>query len=653
MRIRDLMQVRMVSDPQISSDGRRIAFVHTEADYEENEYVASIWMADVASGKHAQFTFGRGKDNYPRWSPDSSRLLFTSTPPKNSNEKQEKRPQLYTIDVSGGEARQVTDLEGGAKNPRWSPDGAKILFTSLVDEEEKAKTDVKVVRRILYRFNGRGYFVGKRNHLFIASLRGGHPTQTTRGEFDVELAEWLSNGRVAFISNVKPDADLTGDKYIYSIKPGNDEPEQLTDGPRFISSLRSSPKQDEIAYVGHDYRVGLATKKDVWVLPETGGKSVSLTRGFDQDIGNNMSCDIRVTSPDSSPMWSQDGKSLFFNSVCSGVAGLYEVQRDGGEVQRIIGEPDHGVEAWSVAKDDTVAYTVLRTTAPMELWVLQEGKRRQVTYLNRQWMKRINTSDHERFSFRSSGGHEVEGWLLLPPGYEKNRRKKCPLLLQIHGGPRMAFGYAMMHEFQVLAAQGWAVMYVNPYGSGGYSEAYQAGLPGHYGEQDYADLMQAVDYATKQYDFIDAKRLGVLGGSYGGYMTNWIVTHTDRFRVAVTMRSISNWVSMFGCSDIGWNFCKWEMGGVVPWENEEAYMAKSPIRYVGNARTPTLIIHSEEDYRCLIEQAEQFHTALRLKGVPTALVRFPGENHDLSREGKPKHREERLNRIVEWIREYI
>jgi dipeptidyl aminopeptidase/acylaminoacyl peptidase len=240
---------------------------------------------------------------------------------------------------------------------------------------------------------------------------------------------------------------------------------------------------------------------------------------------------------------------------------------------------------------------------------------------------------------------------MRPPDFEEG--KKYPLLLEVHGGPRGVYGFSFMHEFQVLAAQGWVIVYTNPYGSGGYEEAFQAGLPGHYGERDYEDLMEAIDYTLRQYDFIDAQRLGVLGGSYGGFMTNWIVTHTNRFKAAVTMRSISNWISMFGCSDIGWTFGKWEMGGSVPWSDEEAYMAKSPIRYVENVKTPTLIIHSEEDYRCPMEQAEQFYTALKFLGVPTELVRFPGEHHGLSREGKPQHREERINHIIRWFKTYL
>jgi dipeptidyl aminopeptidase/acylaminoacyl peptidase len=226
------------------------------------------------------------------------------------------------------------------------------------------------------------------------------------------------------------------------------------------------------------------------------------------------------------------------------------------------------------------------------------------------------------------------------------------MIVEIHGGPRSAYGNSFMHEFQLLAGQGYAVMYINPWGSGGYAEDFQTGLPEHYGEQDYLDIMEAVDHCIKTYDFIDTAHLGVLGGSYGGFMTNWIITHTDRFRAAVTMRSISNWVSFFGTSDIGWTFGLREMGGV-PWIDEEKYMSKSPIRYVKNVKTPTLILHSEEDYRCPMEQGEQLFTALKFLGVPTELVRTPGENHELSRSGKPKHREIRLEHILRWFKTYL
>jgi acylaminoacyl-peptidase len=239
---------------------------------------------------------------------------------------------------------------------------------------------------------------------------------------------------------------------------------------------------------------------------------------------------------------------------------------------------------------------------------------------------------------------------MKPPGFDAS--KKHPLVLHIHGGPRGAYGNSFFHEFQVLAAQGWAVMYVNPWGSGGYYEEYQAALPGHYFEQDYDDLMRAVDVVIERYPWVDAGRLGVTGGSYGGVMTNWIITHTDRFAAAVTLRSITNWVTFFGVSDIGWTFGKTELGGV-PWEMEDVFMEKSPIRHVANVKTPTMIIHSEEDYRCPMEQAEQLFTALKVLDVDAEFIRFPGESHELSRGGKPKHRRERLEHMVRWFKKYL
>ena len=648
VEVRDLMRIRMVSDPQISPDGSRVAFVHTAIDHDKDEYVSDIWLADIETGRATQFTSGRGKDKNPRWSPDGCSLLFTSVPPGKEGDK--RKPQLYVIPLDGGEARKLTEMEGGVESPRWSPDGRSILLISAF-REEKAKGDVKVIRRIRHKFNVVGFFEGRRKHLFTIRAKGRKPRQVTQGELDVDAAEWLGDGRgIAFVSNLDDDADLTRARYIYAVDARGGEPRRLTDGPRTIAALSPSPRGDAIAYIGHDFRRGLATNQDVWVVPVEGGDSRNLTRAFDQDLGTKLSCDVRVVSPNPNPRWSADAEALYFTSTYGGVACLYKVPSGGGDVEAVLGGVDHSVEAWSMAENGVIAYTVLETTAPIELWVKGDGEPRRLTSLNKRWINSLNLRGHERFEFRSSAGHTVEGWLMRPPGFKEGER--YPMVVEIHGGPRGVYGYSMMHEFQTLAAQGLVVMYINPFGSGGYEEGFQAGLPGHYGEQDYADIMEAVDYVLDYYGFIDPERLGVTGGSYGGYMTNWIVTHTDRFRAAVTQRSISNWVSMFGCSDIGWTFTPWEMDGK-PWMDEEKYMAKSPIRYVENVRTPTLIIHSEEDHRCPMEQAEQFFTALKFLGVPTELVRFPGENHNLSRSGKPKHREQRLNHMIRWFKTYL
>ncbi len=650
--IKDLFRLRLVSDVRVSPDGKRAAFVHTTLNNEKDEYMSDIWLADVISGVAQQFTSGRGKDKGPRWSPDGRSLLFTSTPQVKEGEEK-KKPQLYVIEVAGGEARKMTDVKLGIEVPKWSPDGRQVLFVSP-SQQEAPKGDEKHITRLSYKFNGRGFFPGVFKHVFTLPLRGGKPKQVTRGEWKIDGAEWMGS-EILFYGNVESDTDLEDYDHIYRVGPKG-EPIQITAGTWSVSGAGGgmvgvcpSPDGREIAFAGHDYRKGGATKADIWIMPAEGGAARKLTEGFEPDLGVKISSDVRVSSLDPTPQWRADGY-IYFTSNFGGVSNLNRVKAKGGKVEKLLGEVDHSVESWSLTDMDHIVYTTLHTTRPSDLWARIDGKDRRVTDFNKKWIDGLDLRPHERFTFKSSGGHTVEGWIMKPSGFKKG--KKYPMAVEIHGGPRGVFGNAMMHEHQLLAGKGYTVMYINPWGSGGYTEDYQANLPGHYGEQDYADIMEAVDYCTKNYPWIDGERLACLGGSYGGFMTNWIVTHTTRFKAAVTMRSISNWVSFFGTSDIGWTFGKREMMGT-PWENEEAFMEKSPIRYVKNVTTPTLVLHSEEDYRCPMEQGEQFYTALKYLGVPTEFVRFPGENHELSRSGKPKHREARLGHVLRWFDKYL
>ncbi len=647
VEIMDLAKIKAVSSPRISPDGGRAVFVHTVMDFEEDEYMGDLWLADLDTGEARQFTSGRRKDGNPRWSLDGRRMLFTSKPPGEGGEER-KKAQLYVIDVDGGEARQLTDLEKGVEGPRWSPDGKKILFISDVERVDRGESDVKVIDRLSYKFNGRGFFENHRKHVFTIPAKGGKPRQVTKGEYDAANADWMSDGEsIVFVSNLEPDADQMRRYYLYKVEAEGGEPVQLTETLMSVSGVSPHPSEPLIAFTGHDYSHGSGSKSDVWTLRE-GEKPVNLTSSFDQDLGTKLSCDVRVSSPGTMPAWS--GEHLYFTSTYEGDSCLYRVHRDGGDVEKVLGGTDHSVESFTVAEDGLVAYTVLETTRPIELWSWDGEKPRQVTDLNKGYVKKTELMPHEGFKFTSDAGHTVQGWLMKPPGFDDS--KMHPLVLHIHGGPRGAYGNSFFHEFQVLAAQGWAVMYINPWGSGGYSEEYQAALPGHYFEQDYDDLMKAMDVVIERNPWVDADRLGVTGGSYGGVMTNWIITHTERFAAAVTLRSITNWVTFFGVSDIGWTFGKTELGGV-PWEMEDVFMEKSPIRHVSSVSTPTMIIHSEEDYRCPMEQAEQLFTALKVLGVDTEFIRFPGESHDLSRGGKPKHRRERLEHMVRWFKKYL
>jgi dipeptidyl aminopeptidase/acylaminoacyl peptidase len=657
--IMDLEKIKIPSAPQISPDGERVAFVKTEMDFEKNEYLNDLWMGDIETELVTQFTAGRRKDKNPIWSPDSRYIAFTSTPLSKEGEEK-KKPQLYVMYTLGGEPKKITDIDKGVEEIKWSPDGKWILFLSMTepgsrevsekeDINENEESKVKVITRLKYKFNGPGFFDGKRKHLFVVPMEGGEVKQITDGEFDVSNPEWMSNNKtVIFSSNLEEDADKEGKEYLYKIDLDKGEPEKLIDTLMSISGISASPEGDEVVFAGHDYRKGSGTNQDIWKLRLGDRDLVNLTSGFDQDIGTKISCDVRVSSPNQNPTWR--GDFIYFTSTYEGDAPLYRIHKEGGEVEKGLGGRDHSIEAFSISNEGKIAYTVLDTMKPIELWIWDGEESKQITHFNDEYVNETNIQGHEHFTFESNAGHQVEGWLMTPPGFEGE--SKIPLILHIHGGPRGAYGNSFFHEFQYLASQGWAVLFINPYGSGGYWEDFQAGLPGHYFEQDYDDLMKAVDVIIEDKDWVDEDRLGVTGGSYGGVMTNWIITHTDRFAAAVTLRSISNWYSFFGCSDIGWTFGKREIGGT-PWKDEEEFMAKSPIRYVENVSTPTMIIHSELDYRCPMEQAEQLYIALKYLGVETEFVRFPEENHDLSRSGKPKHRKERLEHISRWFKKYL
>ena len=643
VEIRDLGEYVAVSAPRISPDGKKVIFVHTKMDFEEDTYHNNLWMSDLETKKTYQFTSGRGKDKNPSWSPDGSQIMFTSTPPAKEDEK--KKPQVYIIDVDGGEARQVTDVEKGVESPQWSPNGKNILFVSSVERFDRGESDVKVIDRIVYKFQGVGFFENIRKHLFTVKASGGKVKQVTEGEYDVSSPKWSGDGKsIIFYGNLTEDADLLRRWYLYGVDAKGGDPEQLTDTLMSIGGI--APKKKLVAYAGHDYHAGSGTVSDVWVLEK--GESRNLTEEFDQDLGTRLSSDVRVSSPGVNPTWHKD--HLYFTSCFDGVSSLYRVSKKGGSVEKVIGEVDHSVESFSISDDGKIAYTVLKTDDLIDLWLWDGKKSKQVTDLNKGYKKKVDILGHEQFTFTSNAGHGVEGWLMKPVGFEAS--KKYPLILHIHGGPRGAYGNSMNHEFQVLASQGWAVMYINPWGSGGYNEAFQAGLPGNYHEQDYDDLMKAVDVVIDANPWVDIDKLGVTGGSYGGVMTNWIITQTDRFAAAITLRSISNWMSFYGVSDIGWTFGKTELGGDW-WDMLDTFMVKSPIYHVKNVKTPTMIIHSEEDYRCPMEQAEQLFAALKVLKVETEFIRFPGESHELSRSGKPKHRAERLEHMVRWFKKYF
>jgi len=647
-----------VSDAQISPDGSRVAFVLTRVhpNEEKDTYESHIWIVSTRRGVPYRFTSGKGRDVYPRWSPTGKYLLFLSTreeEKETSGKEVSRGAQLWVIPATGGEARQLTDIPGGVSQPSWAPDGKKILFLASPPREPKdpkKKSDVKVIRRIFYRLNAEGYFHNRRRHIYTVGLQGGKPLPITSGDYDVDFAAFSPDGSsIAFIANRSDEADYTAVRDIFVLPSTGGEPIQITRSKGPIFQLSWAPDGKWIAFSGHNMRKSFSTNVGIWKVPASGGEAILLTSSFDRSVGNYVINDCRVASPDPGLVFSPDGSTIYFLATDGGTSQIYSLLPDAKEVKPFT-EGHHTIESFSFSRDfERVAFSRMDATHLAEIWVRSRNRERRLTHFNDRFLSQKRIFSPEHFSFTADDGKKIEGWILSPP---RKKRQKLPAILEIHGGPRTAYGHAFFFEFQLLASLGFAVIYTNPRGSMGYGEDFAYAIHKKYGERDYKDLMQAVDYALKKYPWIDSQNLGVTGGSYGGFMTNWILGHTNRFKAAVTQRSISNFYSFFGTSDIGYLFGKEEVGWT-PWENEGEFLKRSPIRYVKKITTPLLILHSEEDWRCPIEQAEQLFVALKMLKRDVELVRFPGENHELSRAGKPKHRIERLQFILRWFQKYL
>jgi dipeptidyl aminopeptidase/acylaminoacyl peptidase len=645
-----------VSDPQISPDGKTIAFVQTTPDLEGDKYRSHIWLVPAAGiTSPRQFTFGESKDRAPRWSPDGKFIAFVSDRDK------EKKDQLYLIAIAGGEARRLTDDALKPSAPVWSPDGMLIAYTSkIATKESKAAnnvrddSDVKAYTRLNYKSNDEGLWDYGWRQICVLTIADGKSRQLTRGNFNHTAPTWSPDSKtLVFSANRTANADEKNISDLWSAPAKGGELKRLTrrKGPTLAPAF--SPDGKWIAFVGHQNEYETVTEASVYVMPTRGGLAKKVTLGFDRTYGGGLATDLRSSEhAPAAPIWSQDSRTLFFVATDGGASNLYAVSSQGGAVKPVTRGAHHifGCSFSRAAK--CFAFVASDALNPNDLFVASaNGTTKRVTRVNEKWLNTTQLSKPERFRVPREKGWFVEGWLMKPMGWKPGR--KYPAILQIHGGPHSGYGATFFHEFQVLCAQGYAVIFTNPRGGAGYGQEFAKCTRQDWGGGDYRDVMAAMDFALSKYPWIDAKRCGAAGGSYGGYLTSWIVTHTDRFKAAVSMRALNNWYSFYGTSDIGHHFASnWYVGGE-PWNNAEEYLAHSPIAHIAHCKTPTLILHSEKDFRCPIEQGEQFYIALKKLGVPTEFVRFPDETHELSRSGKPKHRRERLERIVAWFKQYL
>jgi dipeptidyl aminopeptidase/acylaminoacyl peptidase len=678
---KDLFDFVWVANPQLSPDGASVAFTRVNCDEKRTGYETSIWIA-ATDGKEAPLRMTGGKhDVQPRWSPDGKQLVFVRGGDKDETGKP-KPGQLAMLSLGGGEAWMITDLPKGASNPVWSPDGKRIAFVSSTTQEEiqkvqrkknAAKTgdtqaenehesDVHVISRAVYRSNDEGYLDPK-HHAHIWSLEVPtasdelpKPVQLTSGNFDEGQLVWSHDGtRIYFLTRRidEPYYELPSSE-IYSVPAAGGDPEKLVTIPMDIGDLVLSPDGQKLAFHGSVAQpIRSYSQPDLWVMDAApGAKPQNLTADYDFDMGNSVFGDNAAPRGGGGRTlyWSPDGRWLFDIVAKQGRTPLVRVDARSGNVTEIT-RGDQAVLDFSVNADASMIVALISSPVMIgDLFAVSgNGAQTRVTDFNRKLWSRLNLTAPEEINYMSFDGKHIQGWIQKPPDFDP--QKKYPLILNIHGGPHAAYGWVFDHEFQWMAAKGYVVLYINPRGSTSYGQEFGNIIQYHYPGDDYRDLMVGVDELLKG-GYVDQKKLGVTGGSGGGVLTNWTITHTDRFAAAVSQRDISNWASWWYTADFTLFQPNWFK--VPPFEDPQDYNNRSAITFVKNIHTPVLFVLGESDYRTPQDSGgEQLFRALKYMKRPTAMVVFPRETHELSRSGEPWHRIERLEHIVGWFDKWM
>ena len=545
----DYYSFEFISDPNISPDGKVVAYVVTKIDRAQNRRNASIWMVAVDGSRAPwQFTTSPQTSNSPRWSPDGKSLAFLSSRPESTaaaspaaTPAEQPRAQIHLLSMNGGEARRITNLKNGVSTFRWSPDGTRLLVVSRVGPSDsradnKDRSDVRHYKNTSYKFNDTGWFDDRRTHLWVVDVKSGSAKQITEGnDWNDSDPQWSPDGmRVAFVSNrtgKEYEENRNTDVWVISAEGG--PLRKISDHDEADNQPRWSPDGKSIAFTGevHD-----RDHAKIWLAPATGGApSVLAANGLDLIPGGLE--------------WSDDGKSIYFETGVKGENHLFRVDlatksvaqvTSGARAVRGVDFNFHGSTMVYLSND-------FKHLDNLYAADLNGRSERKLTNLNEALWKQLQLADVERFTYKSADDWDIDGFLVKPIGWQEG--KKYPLILSIHGGPAGQYGVDWYHEFQVYAAKGYAVLFTNPRGSTGYGQKFERGIVNEWGGKDYLDVMNGLDAALKKYPWIDSDRMGVTGGSYGGFMTNWILGHTDRFKAAVTLRSLSNFISDDGTRD--------------------------------------------------------------------------------------------------------
>jgi dipeptidyl aminopeptidase/acylaminoacyl peptidase len=643
----DLVAFKTIPDVDISPDGARVAYVVMWIDTEKDEYRSTIHVAPTEGGAPVEFTRGPTRDSAPRWSPDGSQLAFLS-------DRAGGERQLYVMSVRGGEPRQVTSLSAHAGAASWSPDGTKIAFSSRVWVEPRPKDPPardrwerrpRHVTKAQYKTDGQGYTFDARAHVFIVDVATGETKQLTDGDFDDRAESWSPDGRQIAFSRTRGGKNEYSLSDIWVADVATGAALRITEDVGRAISPTWSPDGTTIACYGSDAQdPGLGDPMvRVWTVPSHGGQPRRLTERYDRGV-------VLLPAPTITPgpIWSPDNASVTFIAGDHGNMHLVRATIADGSTSVVVGG-ERQISFASARSGSRIAFAAGDLAAPSDLYVTAwdgSGERR-LTQINKEILGQLTPVHGERRTFASPHGGTLEGWLFLPA----ERRGPSPLLVDIHGGPASFSGnlFSLGYFYRyVLASRGWAVLTLNPTGSGSYGREFAHGIRAKWGEHDLAEQLAAVDQLIAE-GVADPDRLAVTGYSYGGFMTSWTIGHTDRFKAAVVGAPVVNQESFFGTSDIGMWFAPWEMGASLT-DARETFRRLSPINYVDRVTTPTLVLHGEADERCPIGQGEELFTGLVAAGkVPTEFVRYPGGSHLFIVQGRPSHRVDFNRRVVDWV----
>jgi len=650
----DICRLNVITSVAMSPDENKIAYTVETISDDRKRYFSHIHVIDCDLRESRQFTFGEVSDRGLAWSPDGKYIAFISS--------RDKKTGIFIIPSEGGAEREVMQLEGTVMSLVWTPDSRELVYAFrysdshyIKDKEKKKEAPLyRHITSIAYRTDGVGFIPKDHFHIWKLNVENQELKQLTRGKYDDLLPAISPDGKwIAFCSKrVKVIPPINYELFLIPINGGKG---RLIPTPRgLVWAPVFSPDGKTIAYIGreNDKDTMGVVNVHIWKVGIR-GKPVArdLTPTFNRSANNYTIGDIGDISG-GAPFWSHDSKHIFFIATDTGSSHVLSVSSSGGRPVKVTRKKCH-VKAYSAnGRRRRIAAVVSDLKTPAELHLIPAtaaGDTNSPALMepNKQLFSIITFPDTKEVWFKASDGADLQGWLVTPP--KMNRKRMHPAILQIHGGPVVQYGFTFFHEMLYLASNGYVVFYTNPRDSTGRGEAFAETVNDEWGTKDgYNDLMAAADY-LERLPYVDKKRMGVTGGSYGGFMTNWIVGHTHRFRAAVTQRSLANMVSLFGLAsgDMG------RGSGRYPWTDPEWYARVSPLTYAKNIKTPLLIIHSENDLGPKIEQAEQLFTTLKLMKKKVEFVRFPEESHGLSRHGRPDRRIARLEWILRWFDKYL